>query len=215
MNKPDRYKTVRTAETVLLAGLSVLCIAAAPLSWMGSVMGYPVRNLFSEEGIRWFYAHLRESFTTPLLAYVIPTALLFGALSRSGLGTLLSEMCRTGEGRRRITYRQRTALLTAAVFLAVCVAASLVLILSPQAVLLGASGGIFPSPFVCGVLPVATLCILAAAMIYAHLSNHLHGTAEVLSVMYWGIRQHAVWVFITILTAQLYHSVIYIFTLSV
>lgn len=214
MNKPEPYKGIRVAETVLLSVLAVSCIAVAPLSWIGNVMGYPVRNLFSEEGIRWFYAHLQESFTTPLLAFVMPAVLLCGAVSRSGLGSLLSGMFRTGEARQRITYRQRTALLTACIFLAVCGVSSLLLILVPQAVLLGATGGIVPSPFIRGVLPVTTLCIQVAAMAYAHLSNHLHGTAETLSVMYWGIRQYAAWIFIAILAAQLVHSVAYILDLS-
>ncbi len=214
MNKPDINKGIRTAETWLLSLLVVMCVVTPPFAWIGNVMGYPVRNLFSEEGIRWVYAHMQDSFTTSLLALVFPVVLLCGAVSRSGLGTLLTGLYRRGGRRYRITYRQKTALLTAGIFLAVCGAASLLLILSPQAILLGVTGEIFPSPFIYGILPVTTLCVQGASMIYAHLSNHLHGTAEMLSVMYWGIRQYAAWIFIAILAAQFFHSVVYIFDLS-
>lgn len=198
------------AVSVLLPVLLAVWAAMAPFSWIGHVLGWPVRNLFSDEGIRWFYTHLHESFTTPLFAVVLPVALLCGAVERSGLWRLLQNFCR-GTGRDGMTYRQRMALRIAGVFVVLYFVPVLVLVLSPQAVLLNAEGHICPSPFSAGILPVAVAGVQAAAMIYAALSNHLRGMGEVCSVLYFGLQRYAVWIFLTMLAAQMLRTAAYIF----
>lgn len=213
-NRNSRDKNYDPAALILSVVL-VLLILTAPLSWIGSAMGYPLYNLFSEEGVRWFYAHMHERFTTSLLAVVFPVVLICGSLIRSGLGQLLKDICRIKGRRTRITYRQKTALMIAGIFFAVYFIIMLLLVLLPQAVLLSATGHIWPSPFAYGILPVSALGIQITAMIYANLSNHLHGLSETLSVMYWGIQRYAIWIFITLMVAQVIHSIIYIFDLPV
>lgn len=213
MNKRNLREQTHSLPTVMLAVLFVAWGILAPLSWIGSTMGYPLQNIFSDEGIRWFYAHLNESLTTPLLAFVFPVTMLCGAVARSGLGRLLKDLCRIRGERVRITYRQKTALGISATFFTVYFATALLCVLTPHAVLLSATGHIYPSPFAHGILPVTALGVQLTAMIYANLSNHLHGLGEILSVVYWGIQRYAVWIFITLLTAQLIHTVMYIFNL--
>lgn len=208
-----REKTTDVAS-VFLTVLLVILVVLPPFSWLGSAMGLPVRNLFSGEGIRWFYAHLHESLTTPLFRVVIPVVLVVGAFMRSGLGRLLGGLCRMRQADKWVTYRQRTALLVAGIFFVAYFVAMLLLILAPQAVLLSAMGHIFPSPFAYGMIPVSTLGLQITALIYARLSNHLHGLGESLSVLYWGIRSYAAWIFIAILAAQVLNTITYVFNFS-
>lgn len=215
MNKQEHQRRTHPLSAVILAVLLGTWGILAPLSWIGSAIGYPMRNLFSDEGLRWFYAHLHESFTTPVLAVALPAALLCGAVSRSGLGRVLADICQLRGKRPRITYRQKTALGIAGIFFTVYFSTVLLCVLTPHAILLGATGRIYPSPFAYGILPVTALGVQFTSMIYANLSNHLHGPDEILSVLYWGIRHYAVWIFITLLAAQLIHTIIYIFNLSV
>lgn len=194
--------------TIVLCVLLLAHVLLPGLAWLGSASGLPWENLLSGEGLRWYFRHIAESFSSPLMAVVFPVILLLGALERSGLSDA-GRIWMAG-GARALTYRQRTACLVAAFFL-LCYGAGLLLLLSgPHAVLRGVTGEAFPSPFVPGILQNVVTGIVLASLIYAALSNHLRGWQENLSVLYWGIRRHAVWLLDAVLAFHLYNIIGYV-----
>lgn len=56
----NRFMIYRKGHSVASALLFVLLIAhllLPLLAWLGSAAGFPLGNLFSSEGIRWYYLH--------------------------------------------------------------------------------------------------------------------------------------------------------------
>ena len=108
MNKLNE-EGVRRRDMVagVLLFLLAVSVLLAPLSWLGSAMGLPFRNLFSAEGIRWYYLHVQDAFHSPLWAVSIPLLLMAGAVERSGLAETVRDIVRHGVS--VLTYRQRKA----------------------------------------------------------------------------------------------------------
>lgn len=202
MGRGERWGT-----TVLSMLLSVHLLLPA-LAWLGTASGLPWGNLLSGEGIRWYFLHIAESFHSPLMGVVVPLALLSGALERSGLSD--AGRAWTYKGARSLTYRQRKACLVAALFLLFYVACLLFLLCGPRAILRSVTGEVYPSPFVSGIFQNVVAGFVLASFIYAALSNHLRGWQEALSVLYWGIRRHAVWLLDAVLAFHLYNVVFYV-----
>lgn len=209
MNKLNE-EGVRRHDMVagVLLFLLAVSVLLAPLSWLGSAMGLPFRNLFSAEGIRWYYLHVQDAFHSPLWAVSIPLLLMAGAVERSGLAETVRDIVRHGVS--VLTYRQRKAFWLALAFL-LCYLAGLVLLLAgPHAILRSVTGRLFPSPFLFGLLQTVPLGVILVSLIYAVLSSHLRGLREYLSVLYWGIRQYAMLILILLLGIQLYDSFLYV-----
>ena len=59
----NRFMIYRKGHSVASALLFVLLIAhllLPLLAWLGSAAGFPLGNLFSSEGIRWYYLHIQD-----------------------------------------------------------------------------------------------------------------------------------------------------------
>ena len=194
--------------SVLLAGLLAAHVLLPLLAWLGSAAGYPLGNLFSSEGLRWYFLHVQDCFHSPPMAVVFPVILVMGALERSGLYDIMKESM--WKGAWSLTYRQRRACLMAGVFLLLFLAGLLLLLFGPHAILLSVTGHLYPSPFVSGILQTLSLGIVVASLLYAVLSSHLRGWQECLSVMYWGIQRHGIWILIVMLAVQFYHALDYV-----
>lgn len=185
----------------LLLVLMVSHLVLAFLSWLGNAAGYPVHSILSAEGLRWIFLHAQESFHSPVLACLILVLMATGAVSRSGLGSILMLIFR--RRKHLITYRQWVALLFAGFSVLVLLVCAVLLITFPRAVLLSATGHLFPSPFMKGVFPAAVIGIQFVALQYGMLSNHLRGINECMSVLYWGLQKNALWIVVVLLLGQL------------
>ena len=191
--------------------LLVLLLAHAfvpALAWLGNASGQPWGNLLSGEGVRWYFLYVAESFRSPLMAVVVPVVLLLGALERSGL----SDVGRVWweRGTRSLTYRQRTASLVSGIFLLCYGTGLLFLVYGPHSVLRSVTGDVYPSPFIPGIFQNMAAGMVLASLLYAALSNHLRGWKEILSVLYWGMRCHAVWLLDAVLGTHLYNMICYV-----
>lgn len=98
----------------------------------------------------------------------------------------------------------------AGTFLLLYMAGMLLLLLGPHAILLSVTGHLYPSPFVSGILQTMSLGFVLTSLLYAVLSFHLRGWQECLSVLYWGIQRYDVWILISMLAAQLYNALCYV-----
>lgn len=189
----NRFMIYRKGHSVASALLFVLLIAhllLPPLAWLGSAAGFPLGNLFSSEGVRWYYLHIQDCYRSPFMAVVFPVVLVFGAIERSGLSEIIKDTI--SKGVLSLTYRQRKACLMAGTFLLLYLAGMLLLLLGPHAILLSVTGHLYPSPFVSGILQTMSLGFVLTSLLYAVLSFHLRGWQECLSVLYWGIQRYDV-----------------------
>ncbi len=201
----------RKGQGVASALLAVLLIAhllLPPLGWLGSAAGFPFGNLFSSEGIRWYYLHIQDCYRSPFMAAVFPVVLVLGAVERSGLSGIIKDSI--DKGVLSLTYRQRKACLMAGTFLLLYLAGMLFLLIGPHPVLLSVTGRLYPSPFVSGILQAMSLGLVLASLLYAVLSFHLRGWQECLSVLYWGIRRYDVWILVSLSAVQLYDALCYV-----
>ena len=80
----------------------------------------------------------------------------------------------------------------------------------PMPVLLSVTGRVYPSPFFNALYQSVPMGLTFAMMAYASLCGHLRGWHECLSVLYWGVRRHAVWLFITVLSVWLFKVSAYV-----
>ena len=78
----NRFMIHRKGHSVASALLFILLIAhllLPPLAWLGSAAGFPLGNLFSGEGVRWYYLHIQDCYRSPFMAVVFHIG--FGAWS--------------------------------------------------------------------------------------------------------------------------------------
>ncbi len=120
----------------LLAFVVVVEFLVAIASWLFAVLGYPVNNLFSDEGLRWlacygFSSFLARYFTTFVLACM-------------AVGVLPS-------------WKDRVAVRRTAIYLVLLWVVILAYVAWPDSPLRGVNGGFYPSPFA-RALP-ETLCL--------------------------------------------------------
>ena len=117
----NRFMIYRKGHSVASALLFVLLIAhllLPLLAWLGSAAGFPLGNLFSSEGIRWYYLHIQDCYRSPFMTVVFPVVLVLGAIERSGLSEIIEDS--VSKGVLSLTYRQRKACLMAGTFLLLC-----------------------------------------------------------------------------------------------
>lgn len=182
------------------------------LSWLSSATGWPLRNLFTTEGIRWFFLHIKDSLCSPAFAVILPILLTLGAFHRSGFSSIIIELLKRNKTSSTITYRKRKALWMACLFFVFYMLFFIAFIIRREPILLSVTGHVYPSPFLRGFLQITTIGLTITAAIYSNLSNHLHGVNEYISVFYWGIQRYALWIFVTILGTQFYNFLCYVFS---
>ncbi len=172
------------------------------------MLGLPVRNLLTAEGIRWYCLDMRELYNPVSLSVLMPVILAIGALERSGLYALMKGGINGGI--KSFTYRQRTALFSAFVFFLVALVGLILLIFGPHPVLLSVTGYLWTSPFLPGALSVIPWIVILSSLIYAFMSRHLRGRGEWVSVIYWGVLRYGAWVVVILLGASLYRVWCYV-----
>ncbi len=182
-----------------MALVLVLCQLLLILaSWLYSA-AFPesgVHSLLSGEGIRWFLGRFAHVLATPLLVWIILLSMAYGALTQSGL---LSAKRFTG-------YRERRALIISAAFLVVYVLVLLLWTVIPRAVLLSATGALWPSPFSNALVPVIAFGIMASSVIYGTIAGNFHTLQDVYDSLLCGIRQSAPLLLFYVLLIQFYYS---------
>lgn len=196
--------------SVLTVLVMVLTVVLVCLSWLLSVVGEPVRNLLSSEGIRWLFSHASMNFLKVEFSYFLQIILILGALKWSGLARAVGALLHW-PGCVTVSYRQRRALVFSAMVVLVYVCIMLLLTLLPHAVLLSAAGNLYPSPFSEGFISAVTTGVMLTAIIYGTMSNTLRTFREVTRILYAGFEYYGVWVVAAMMTAEFYAAIRYVF----
>ena len=190
-----------TALVLLLAELVLIL-----LSWILFAIGEEeVRSLLSSEGIRWFVGGFTTMVSSPLLVWLIILLMAFGAFQKSGLISLT-------DASYQMTYRDKTALRVAIVFLLAYIAVILLMTVIPHAILLSATGALFPSPFSRSIVPLTAFGIALVSIIYGIMSGRLRDIKDILDALSFGISKGSPVFVLYILIIQFVRSMLFVFS---
>lgn len=177
----------------LALALAQLLLILTSWVWSAAMPLSGVRSMLSSEGIRWYLGHFAELMASPFLVWLLLGAMAYGAVVR----------CRSLQGN---SYRSSRARLISMVFLVIYVGVVLLLTVSPHAVLLSASGLLWPSPFSASLVPITVFGILLAAILYGVVAGTFQTLSEVYDSLVYGLRQCAPLLPIYVLFMQLFES---------
>lgn len=167
--------------------------------WSAAMPDSGVRSMLSGEGIRWFLGHSAEMLATPLLVWLLLLAAAIGCMVRSGLLKI------------HRSFRASRARIITLLFLVAYIGIVLLLTVAPHAILLSASGTLWPSPFSASLVPVVAFGLLAAAVLYGMVAGTFQMLEDVYDALLYGLRLAAPYLLFYILLAQLYFSLLFIF----
>lgn len=178
----------------LALALAQLLLILTSWVWSAAMPLSGVRSMLSSEGVRWFLGHFAELMASLVLVWILLGAMAYGAVVR----------CRGNlQGNN---YRSSRARYISLGFLAVYVAIVLLLTVSPHAVLLSASGLLWPSPFSASLVPITAFGILLTAILYGVVAGTFQTLSDVYESLVFGLRQCAPLLPVYILFMQLFES---------
>ncbi len=188
-------------------------VALVLLSWLWSaaIPDSPVQSLLSSRGIRWFFGSFVGHEASPVLVWLVLLVLAGGSLQSSGV---LSCVARYVSRRPlSLTPLQRFAARSMVALLLVEVGAVAVMTLPPHAILLSATGRLFPSSFSVALVPTLAFVCVTVSVFYGLLSGTYHSISEVCRGVCSASRMLGPLVLLYVVTCQLFHSVFYVFSL--
>ncbi len=198
----ERYMSFLTKEGVGVIASVLLCAEALLiiLSWiLSTTMTEGVRSLLSSEGIRWFFGSFTGIIASPLLVWLLLALIAIGSVQKSGL---------TAWKRH---YRDRLALRVATVSLLIYLTLIALLTFLPHAILLSATGDLFPSAFSRSLVPIIAFGICVLSITYGVVSGRLKSLSSVIHSLSYGIEKGAVLLVLYILLIQFYESLRFVF----
>ena len=205
MSEESRRRGVKIEGRLALL-LMVAELLLFILSWLLSATRMEgVRSLLSSEGIRWFFGYFTQMVASPLLVWLLLGLCAYGCLQRSGLLSLLTSHFSP------LTYREKVALRVSLVFLVIYVVMIALLTLMPHAILLSATGSLFPSAFSRSLVPIIAFGLCLVSITFGLVSGRLRGLDDTFSALSYGIAQDAPLIILYLLLIQFYESLRFVF----
>ena len=201
----SRVKTWVPYVAVLLFVAQLLLMLG---SWIYSAV-FPmsgVRSLLSSEGMRWFLGHFADVLATPLLVWLVLLAMAYGVLRQSRL----LPFSRRDSYTLPTGYRERRARLMTLLLAVVYVGVILLFTLTPHAVLLSATGNLWPSPFSRSLVPLVAFGVMLVSAFYGLAAGHLSSLRDLYDALVDGLRRAAPFMFFYVLIMQIYESLCYV-----
>ena len=155
------------------------------LSWLLSAMRVEgVRSLLSSEGIRWFFSSFNDLIAVALELWLLVLMCALGCLQKSRVTTIFG-------GKKSINFRDRLALYVALAFLLIYVVIILLLTLMPHAILLSATGHLFPSAFSRSLVPITAFGICIFSVAFGLMAGVMRNLSDILQALSFGIAKGA------------------------
>jgi len=215
--KPLLTKERLGAVALVLLLAEVLLVI---LSWLLSATRMEgVRSLLSSEGIRWFFGSWQSLFASPLLVWLLLCLIAWGCLRKSGLNrffTLHSSLFTHDSSLFTLhsslfSYRDRLALRVSLVFLVIYLVILALLTLTPHAILLSATGHLFPSAFSRSLVPVIAFGVCLVSVTFGLVSGRLRSLGDILDALSTGIARGASLIVVYLFAIQLFESFRFVF----
>ena len=189
------------------------------LSWLLSATRMEgVRSLLSSEGIRWFFGSFTEIVASPLLVWLLLGLCAWGCIQRSGLLSLFTSspfhlftFSPLTSHPSPLTYREKVALRVSLVFLVIYVVMIALLTLMPHAILLSATGSLFPSAFSRSLVPIIAFGLCLVSITFGLVSGRLRDIGDTFAALSSGIAQGAPLIILYLFLIQFYESLRFVF----
>lgn len=184
---------------LLLLGAQLLLFLA---SWLTAAVApqWQLRSLLSSEGLRWFFGSFVDNITTPALTWLLLAAMAVGVWQE--LGVRSEELgVRSGLRLSPVVWAE----------LALIVVVMVLLTAVPHAILLSATGTLFPSSFSRSIVPVASFAAIVCGITVGITNDRLHSLADVYRALTAGLRSVAVLLPLYIVAAELVASLLFVF----
>ena len=174
----------------LIVGLAVAELLLVLFSWLlSATMTEGVRSMLSGEGVRWFFGSFVSVLSSQWLVWLLLLSMAYGCLWQSGLlSNFRSSVSRTLSSP---SYRQRVALRSAAVVGTLYVIVVMALTAVPHAVLLSATGQLFPSAFSRALVPIIAFGVSLVSAVFGLMSGRFGTLYDVVSSLSYGISKTA------------------------
>lgn len=193
---------MKSRLAILGAGLLVAEVTLILISWiLSATMTGDVRTLLSGEGLRWFFSNFTDMLASPPMAWLVLLLMAMGCMRKSGILN------------RQQSYRDRMALRMAAAFLLIYIVIILLLTLLPHAILLSATGSLFPSAFSSSLLPIVAFGLVLVSVSFGIMSGRLRTLEDILESLSDGIRRGAPLFILYVLLIQFVASLRFVFWL--
>ena len=200
----ERIKHVLSYAVILLLIAQVLLVL---VSWLLSAsMTEGVHSLLSNEGVRWFVGQYVYMLASPLLVWLLLLSMAFGCFRGCGLSE--SSVRRSNPFLR---YREFAALRLSIVILILYVLLILSLTLIPHAVLLSATGSLFPSAFTRALVPIVSVGVILFSVTYGLSVGTFKSLHSIVSSLSNGIAWAAPLFVLYVLLIQFYESMRFVF----
>ena len=173
------------------------------VSWLlaAAIPTSGVRSLLSSEGLRWLLGHFSDMLGTPVLLCLLLLLMAYGSLKGSGILHFKS------------SYRHSRALIITFMLAVFYVGAIVLLVMMPHAVLLSATGLLWPSPFSAAIVPLLAFGITLLSAVYGYVADSYRTISDVYQSLIDGIREGAPWLLFYVLSGQIYYSLKFILPL--
>lgn len=184
--------------------LVLALVALVMLSWLlSATQGEGVRSLLSSEGIRFFFGGFTDMLLTPVLVWLLLLSMAWGCLRQSGL----LQFFRTPSSLRR----RRQALVLLAVMAGLYVGVLLLLTVTPQAVLLSATGQLWSSPFSRALVPLIAFGVVMLSVAYGLLTRRFLSVSDVCHSLVQGLMDMAPLFLLYVLATQFVGALLFVF----
>ena len=175
------------------------------LSWLLSAMRVEgVRSLLSSEGIRWFFSSFNVLIASPVLVGLLVLMCALGCLQKSGVTSIFG-------GRKTINFRDRLAIYVALAFVLIYVVIIILLTLMPHAILLSATGHLFPSAFSRSLVPIIAFGICIFSVAFGLMAGVMQNLSDILQALSFGIAKGAPLIVFYLFAVQLVGCLRFVF----
>lgn len=193
---------IKKLFTRLLLLLVLSEILLVLISWLLSATQTDgVRSLLSSEGIRWGLGQFSSMMLKPQLIWLLLIAMAGGCMWHSCIFRP-----------SHVSFRRQFALRLAVSVFAFQIFIVVLLIAIPQAVLLSATGTLWPSPFSRALVPLAAFITINTSVCYGFLSQTFASMSDVFDSLKWGLTKSASLLLLYFPVVLIYESYRYVFT---
>ena len=195
---------------IILSGAQVALVLGSWL-WSAANPESSIRAILSDGGIRWFFGSFVANLSSPLLAWILLLDIGAGACVYSGLWKAVSSVvCRSGCPKTAEATRYRSGIIAASVAVVVEAVVILLLVLPRNAILLSATGHLFPSSFSVSLIPIVAFMLLTAAIAYGLFCGIFHSYSDVVRCVLHGGNNLKVVLAVYILAMELWQMAVYV-----
>lgn len=196
----------------LAVALLVALVVLVLVSWLLSVtQGEGARSLLSSEGIRFFFGGFVDMLQTPLLVWLLLLSMAWGCLRQSGLLQRRKESDGPGQQSYRIHLGGHKGTILIFVVMIVYVGVVVLLTVTPQAVLLSATGQLWPSPFSRALIPIVSFGVVLLSVAYGLLARRFLSVSDVCQSLVQGVVDVSPLLFLYVLTMQFVGALRFVF----